>query len=97
MDAPRPQQKMEGGTVAADLELAFHRILSRHRFSGRGRIHVSASEGVDEPYYVVVIDLDAARVVAQFLDNPWYLRINSDPVIWTIGPDAAKAIVAAAR
>ena len=58
---------------------------------------MSTSDQAAEPYYVVLIGLDAARVIARFFESPPHLSINSDPVVWTIGADAAAAIVAATR
>jgi len=49
-----------------------------------------------EPRYVVVIDSDAAWIIAQFFRSPSHLGINSNPVVWTIEPKKAKAIVSAA-
>jgi hypothetical protein len=96
LDAFRAQV-LERRTLAADLELALHRILSRTGFSGPGHIHVSMADEAIEPRYVVVIDSDAAWIIAQFFRSPSHLGINDNPVVWTIEPKKAKAIVSAAR
>jgi hypothetical protein len=83
--------------VAADLEVALHRILSRNRFSGPGHIHVSPPDQSSSLKYVISIDLDAARIVARYFSHPSDMSVDRDPVTWVIEPERVRNIVAAAR
>jgi hypothetical protein len=85
---------MENSTLAAELESALHRVLSRRKFVGPGHVHVSRSPDEHNPYFVVVIDLDAAHVVSQFFYKAPAFTIDREPVIWTIRPTHARGIVA---
>src|SRR5262245_25625172 len=58
-------------------------LLSKQGFSGPGDIRVSVSGQINDSRYVVKIDLDAAKVVAQVLGHPPQLDIsNCMPVTW---------------
>ena len=83
--------------LAVDLEIALRRILSRCRFLDSGNLGVSNSGSADQSYLIAIADLEAARTISGFLGNPPHLRINSDPVVWTLSPDQAREIDAASR
>ena len=82
--------------VAGDLADALHYLLSKQGFSGPGHIRVSVSDQITDLRYVVRIDLDAARVIAQVLGTPPQLSTNRSPVTWEFDPDTATSIAAAA-
>ena len=67
---------------AVDLEQALHRILTRQGCTEPGNVSVSVADEATEPHYVVIVDLDTARIIARFLVHPPQLGINSNPAIW---------------
>jgi hypothetical protein len=82
--------------IVGDLGDALHYLLSTRDFAGAGHIRVSVSDTAGDPRYVVKIDLDAARVIAEVLGTPSQLKFDSTPVTWEFDSETATRIAAAA-
>ncbi len=85
---------MDRDDIAIDLDKALHHLLSRQNFTGPGNICVSVSRDTTPLTYVVVIDADAARVIAASLPSALNLLVEPDPVMWAFDPENAAAIIA---
>jgi len=86
---------MDLDDIAIDLDKALHHLLSTQNFTGPGNIRVSVSRDTTPLTYVVVIDADAARVIAESLPSKLDLKVEPDPVMWVFDPKNAATIIAA--